>query len=122
MDFKSVTIKRTVQMEHSAKEMKSGSLEVLATPQMISWMEEASCLCLEGQLEPGFTSVGTYLNVSHDKASLIGATIYISSEISKIDDRKVCFQVIATENDEIIGKGYHERFIVNENKFIEKLK
>lgn len=122
MEFKSVTIKRTVQMEHSAKVMKSGSLEVLATPQMIAWMEEASCLCLENQLEPGCTSVGTFMNVSHDKATSIGSEILISSEISKIDDRKICFQVLAMEDDEIIGKGYHERFIVVEKKFMEKLK
>ncbi|MDD7281874.1 thioesterase family protein [Floccifex sp.] len=122
MEFKSITIERVVQEQNTAKMMKSGSLEVLATPQMISWMEEASCLCLEGQMDEGVTSVGTCINVSHDKASAVGSTIHITSEISKIDGRKVCFQVIACEGEEIIGKGYHERFLVNEQKFLEKLK
>ena len=121
MELKSITIQRCVEMEHTAKVMKSGSLEVLATPQMIAWMEEASCLCLENELEDGMTSVGTCMNVSHDKASPIGATIYITSEMVKVDGRLIGFQVLATQEGEIIGKGYHERFIVNEKRFLSKL-
>ena len=40
---KTVTIERIVERSHLASQMKSGSLDVLATPQMIAWMEEASC-------------------------------------------------------------------------------
>ncbi len=42
-----------VQPENLAVTMRSGDLEVLATPQMIAWMEEASCKitnCDEGKI------------------------------------------------------------------------
>lgn len=114
-----MVIEREVKKEHFASVMKSGSLDVLATPQMIAWMEEAACLCLE--LEEGKTSVGTCMNVSHDKASKLGDIIQITAEMIEIDGRKIKFQVIALHDGEIIGKGYHERFIVDEAKFMAKL-
>ena len=57
MEQKTIKIERVVEKQHLASIMKSGSLDVLATPQMIAWMEEAACFCLE--LEEGKTSVGT---------------------------------------------------------------
>ncbi len=119
MELKSVTIERKVSKEHFASAMKSGSLDVLATPQMIAWMEEAACLCLN--LEEGKTSVGTCMNVTHDKASPFGAVISITAEMVEVDGRKIKYQVIAQENGEIIGKGYHERFIVDIEKFLSKI-
>ena len=98
--------------------MKSGSLEVLATPQMIAWMEEASCQLLE--LEPGMTSVGTRMNVSHDKASPVGAAIEIKSTLVQQENRKLVFYVEAYQEGVCIGKGDHERFIVNSEKFLKR--
>ena len=46
MEQKTIKIERVVEKQHLASIMKSGSLDVLATPQMIAWMEEAACLCL----------------------------------------------------------------------------
>lgn len=56
-------IERVVEESGLASSMKSGSLEVLATPQMVAWMEEAACLCLK--LDEDITSVGTKIDVSH---------------------------------------------------------
>ena len=72
MELKTIRIQRVVEQQNLASVMKSGSLDVLATPQMIAWMEEAACLCLD--LEEGKTSVGISMNVSHDMASPLGAT------------------------------------------------
>lgn len=118
MEQKTVKIERFVQKENLASVMKSGSLDVLATPQMIAWMEEASCLCLE--LDEGQTSVGTRMNVSHDLASPLGATIVIQSTLVNVEGRKLSFEVEAFMNNQSIGKGSHERFIVNAQKFIDK--
>lgn len=117
---KSVTITRTVEPIHLASQMKSGSLDVLATPQMVAWMEEASCLLVE--LEEGMTSVGTMLNITHDKASPLGATIEIQSTLIEQDGRKLVFFVEAFQDKVRIGKGNHERFIVNAEKFMKKTK
>ncbi len=116
--MKLIEIERIVEEKHLAVNMKSGSLEVLATPQMIAWMEEAACLCLE--LEEGYTSVGTLMQVSHDKASPKGAIIRICAHLIKEEGRKYCFKVSAYQGEACIGKGVHERFVVNAKRFIEK--
>ena len=116
--MKTVQIKRVVERENLAITMKSGSLEVLATPQMIAWMEEAACLCLD--LEEGKTSVGTKMNVSHDKASPLGALITIEARLINQEGRKLVYEVQAFEGESCIGKGEHERFIVDAQRFIEK--
>lgn len=118
MEQKNVTIKRVVEKQHLASVMKSGSLDVLATPQMIAWMEEAACLCLD--LEEGKTSVGTLMNVSHDMASPLGSVIEIHATLLEQDNRKLVFEVQAFQNDKSIGKGRHERFIVDAKKFLDK--
>ena len=83
-------IERVVEESGLASSMKSGSLEVLATPQMVAWMEEAACLCLK--LDEDITSVGTKIDVSHVKASPLGATIRIVATITNVEnDKKFSF-------------------------------
>ena len=87
MELKTIRIQRVVEQQNLASVMKSGSLDVLATPQMIAWMEEAACLCLD--LDQGKTSVGISMNVSHDMASPLGATITIEAKMVNVDGRKI---------------------------------
>ena len=51
-----------VNESNTAKTMKSGTLNVFATPAMIALMEEAAYKSIEGELEEGQGSVGTYMN------------------------------------------------------------
>ncbi len=119
MELKSVTIERIVEASHMASVMKSGSLEVLATPQMIAWMEEAACLCLE--LDSSQTSVGISMQTSHDAPSALGAKISITATMTEVNGRKVSYDVEAKEGQKSIGKGKHVRFIVDAEKFLSKV-
>lgn len=118
MELKTIRIQRVVEKQNLASVMKSGSLDVLATPQMIAWMEEAACRCLE--LEEGKTSVGISMNVSHDMASPLGATITIEAKMVNVDGRKIDYEVQAFQDGKSIGKGVHSRFVVDAQKFIDK--
>ena len=113
MELKTIRIQRVVEKQNLASVMKSGSLDVLATPQMIAWMEEAACLCLE--LEEGKTSVGISMNVSHDMAR-----ITIEAKMVNVDGRKIDYEVQAFQDGKSIGKGVHSRFVVDAQKFIDK--
>ena len=119
MNAEKVVITKTVKEQDLAVNVKSGSLEVLATPVMIAWMEEAACMALE--LEKEMTSVGILMNVSHDLASPLGAVIEICADPVKIEGRKIHFEVSASMNGKSISKGIHERFTVNAEKFISKV-
>lgn len=110
---------RTVREENLAVSMKSGSLPVLATPQMIAWMEEAACLL--APLQEGQTSVGILMNVTHDAPSPLGAEIRITAELTEVQGRILTYRVAAFCENTCIGKGEHKRAIVNAARFMEKL-
>lgn len=99
----------------------SGSLLVLATPRMIALMEEAAMKCVADSLSASDTTVGTLMNVSHVKASPMGADIRAVAELTAVDGRKLSFSVKAYQGETLIGEGTHERFVVNIERFMSKL-
>ena len=66
------------------------------------------------------TTVGTLVNVQHLSATPVGMTVTASCELTEIDNRRLVFTVEAKDERGIIGKGTHERFIVNSQKFMDK--
>jgi len=111
---------RTVEPQYTAASMKSGLLEVLATPIMIAWMEECCMECVQSQLEEGFGTVGTLVNVTHEAPTPVQGEVTISCFLRQVDGRRLVFAVEASDKGGIIGRGSHERFIVNGAKFQEK--
>ena len=87
---------------------------------MIALIEKAACKALEGQLEDGQTTVGTKLDVAHVAATPVGMNVTAEAVLTEIDNRRLVFEVVARDEKDIIGKGIHERFIVNAEKFTAK--
>ena len=106
--------------ETTALEMKSGSLKVLATPIMMCLMEQAAAELVECNLPDDLTSVGISVNISHKAPTPIGLNVRADAVITKIDGRKITFEVKAFDGVDEIGSGTHERFIVNKEKFQAK--
>lgn len=112
----------TVNSSNTAIAAGSGSLPVFGTPFMIAIMEKATCGAVAEFLEDGETTVGTSINVSHSKASGIGAVITARAEVSEIDGRKITFKVSAVDNTgSMIGSGAIERFVVLSDKFMKRV-
>lgn len=114
------TVTFTVGTERLASRMGSGDLDVLATPAMVAEMERAACTLLARFLEPGQTSVGTAMNVSHTSATPSGMTAEASAEIVAAEGRRVDFAVSARDAAGEIGRGTHSRFIVDAARFQQK--
>ena len=115
-------IDRVVTENDTAAKAASGSVEVLATPVMIAWMEEASLRLAQKELEEGFTTVGTEVNIKHLKGTLVGKTVKIVSVLKEIDRKRLVFDVEVLEDGIAVGTGSHTRFIIDTTKFYEKLK
>jgi fluoroacetyl-CoA thioesterase len=105
---------------NTAEAMGSGSLSVFATPAMVAAMEAASVACVSGQLEKGMTTVGTRLSIEHIAATPIGVDVTATATLAEVDGRRLVFEVTAEDTKGVIGKGEHERFIVEEKRFLEK--
>ncbi len=113
-------ITEKVTDKNTAKTMKSGELNVYATPAMIALMEQAAYTSVADELEEGQGSVGTLMNVKHISATPVGMEVTAKSELVEIDGRRLVFQVEAFDERGKIGEGEHERFIVNNVKFQQK--
>ena len=110
-----------VSEDNTALKLGSGDMEVFATPAMIALMENAAMNAVASSLDEGATTVGTMMRSSHVKASAVGATITAEAELIAADGRRLTFAVKAWDEQGIIGEGEHERFIVDRERFLNKL-
>lgn len=109
-----------VTASNTAETIKSGTLPVYATPAMTALMEQAAAELIEDLLPDGWTSVGISMNIAHLAASPVGSEISATAKITAIDGRKISYEVVASDSAGPIGKGTHERFIVDKDKFLQK--
>ena len=109
-----------VTEEKTAKAMGSGELNVFATPAMIALMENTAYKSVAEFLEPGQGTVGTLMNVSHVAATPMGMQITCETKLVEIDRRRFVFEVKASDEKGLIGEGTHERFIVDNAKFMAR--
>lgn len=103
-----------------ATNVGSGKVKVFATPMMIALMEKAAVLSIEPFLEPGQSSVGISINVTHCSATPMGMSVWAETEVTGIDRRRVTFSVKAYDEHGLIGEGTHDRFIIDVEKFQSK--
>ena len=115
-----LTLTTTVTEDKTARLMGSGTLDVFATPAMIALMEETAYKSVQNALDEGMGSVGTYLDVKHLAATPLGMTVTCEAELCEIDNRRLVFTVKAYDEVGVIGEGRHERFIVQNEKFMAK--
>ena len=101
----------------TAPHVGSGKIKVLATPVMVSMMEEAALHAVEGLLPEGHQTVGIRLDISHVAATPVGMRVRAHAELTKVDGRKLTFRVSAEDEKEPIGEGVHERIVVNVARF-----
>ena len=101
----------------TAPHVGSGKVKVLATPVMVSLMEEAALNAVEGLLPPGHQTVGTRLEITHVAATPVGLRVKASAEVTRVEGRRITFRVWAEDEVERIGEGTHERIVVEVARF-----
>lgn len=104
----------------TARAVGSGTLEVLATPVMIAGMEKAAWTAVAGALPEGSSTVGTRMEVSHSSATPVGMTVTCRAELLEAEGRRLVFRVTASDEAGPIGEGTHERFLVQDERFLKK--
>lgn len=114
-------VETVVNDGNTAKFVGSGALDVFATPNMIGLMEQAAQASVAPYLEEGQGTVGTRIEVSHDAATPLGMKVWAESELIEIDRRRLVFEVKAYDEAGLIGQGRHERFIIQNEKFLAKV-
>jgi len=108
--------------EHLANRFKDAMLPpVLATPIMVLVMENAALNAVRAYLEPGESALGTSVDVRHLAATPVGQHVTAEAEVTELDGRRIVFAVTAHDEVEEIGRGIHERMVVDLSRLTQRL-
>lgn len=94
---------------------------VFATAYMVGFVEAT---CIEGMkpfLGASQGSVGVHVDMSHDAATPVGMTVTAEVELVSIEGRRLRFKVECRDGKDVIGTGFHERFVIDVPKFIARV-
>lgn len=109
-----------VTEDNSASALGSGLLEVFATPAMAALIEKTAWMSVDPYMNDGEGTVGTVLNIKHLAATPVGMTVWCESELVEVEGRRLLFHVDVYDEKGKVGEGEHERFVINNEKFMIK--
>ena len=121
----SATIRVIEQMAVPAQgRMMGGTVTmppVFATANMIAFVEWTCVAALAPYLAPHQRTVGTRVEMTHTAATPIGMAVTAEIELIEIDGRRLRFKVACHDEKEPIGDGFHERMLVDHDRFMARL-
>ena len=94
---------------------------VFATAFMVAFVEDTCVAALQPHLSAGQRTVGTHVNVSHNAATPIGMQAHCAVELVEVEGRRLKFKVTCSDDKGSIGEGFHERFIIDLERFLARL-
>lgn len=112
--------------DDTAIALGSGDVPVLATPRVLAWLEAATVAALSPALEPGSTSVGSRVELTHERPTPVGATVVARAEVIYVDGRLVRFSAVAEHttpggNTALVASAEITRVIVDRERFVARL-
>jgi fluoroacetyl-CoA thioesterase len=111
-----------VAPEHLANRFKDATLPpVLATPIMVMAMENAALNAVRAYLAPGESALGTVVDIRHLAATPVGQQVTADAEVIEVDGRRIVFAVTARDEVEEIGRGTHERMVIDLGRLTKRL-
>jgi predicted thioesterase len=115
-------LEHTVTDADIASHWGSGLVPVYSTPALVGLMENAAVNALIGHLAPGQTTVGARMDVRHLAATPVGMQVRARAELTAVEGRKLVFTIQAWDAVELIGEAGHERFVIDEARFLVRIK
>lgn len=112
-----ISKEKTVPYVYPESDLFREMPEVFATAFMVGFMEWACMEALRPYLEEGERTLGTMINITHQAATPPGMTVTAHVKCLEVDGKRTLWEIEARDEVEIIGKGTHERFTVNNDKF-----
>ncbi|MDD2273647.1 MAG: thioesterase family protein [Desulfuromonadaceae bacterium] len=112
-----VSKEKTVPRVYPESDLFREMPEVFATAFMVGFMEWACMEALRPYLEEGERTLGTMINITHQAATPPGMQVTAHVKCLEVDGKRTLWEIEARDEVEMIGKGTHERFTVNNEKF-----
>jgi len=94
---------------------------VFATAFMVGFVEATCIAALKPFLGERRQTVGTRVDISHSAATPVGMSVSAEVELVEVSGRRLRFKVTCRDDAEVVGEGYHERFIIDRDRFLARV-
>ncbi len=112
--------KLVVTHDDTAIALRSGEVEVLATPRVIALVEEAAMAAVSDQLPADQTTVGMRVQIDHLTPTSVGSSVAAEATLEKIEGRRLTFTVSVSDQCGLVAAGKVTRVVVVTERFLDK--
>ncbi len=95
---------------------------VLATPWLIWFLEHAARQAVLPFLEPGESTVGTYVEVRHTAPTPVGQAVTCRARVVQAEGTAVSFQLEAHDGQELVARGFHRLAVIRVDRFAQRVR
>ena len=113
-------VELTVTDADTAQALGSGDVPVLGTPRVLALAEAATDAATAARLDVGTTTVGTRVELDHRVPTPVGRTVVAEATLSKVDGRRLLFEIRVRDGETVVADGRVERVVVDRHRFVEK--
>lgn len=118
---RSYSLQSRVEEWMTAEKAGNPGVDVLSTSMLVQLIENAAIHCIQPVLQDGTVSLGTHIDIEHQKPVPVGFMVRIEVEVVALDGPRISFAVHAFDEQEAVAEGTHERYVIDKAKFIAKL-
>lgn len=109
-----------VAVKDCADTLGSGDVPVLGTPALLALAEAACVSAIADDLPDGQTSVGQWAEIDHEAPTPVGREVNAQATLVGHHGRRLEFQVIVRQDDDIVARVRHRRVLVDRDRFLAK--
>jgi predicted thioesterase len=84
-------------------------------------MERTSHRLIAQHLPAGYSSVGTAVDMRHLAPTPFGGKVRVRAEVTSVEGTKITLNVQAWDEVELVGTCNHQRFIIDEARFLKRV-
>jgi len=110
-----------VAPEHFASRIVDGTPEVFSTPALGALVEKTAAEWLHGFTGDGETSVGSQITINHTAATPEGKRVTVTVRVEAAEHPRYDFSWTAADEAEDVGHGTHQRFVLDEARFLSRV-
>ena len=118
---RSHSLQTRVEEWMTAAKTGNKGVDVLSTSMLVQLVENAAIACLEPALAPAQVTLGTHIDLKHHKPVPVGFIVRTEVEVVMLDGPRVSFAFHVFDEQEPVAEGTHERYIIDQAEFLEKL-
>jgi fluoroacetyl-CoA thioesterase len=116
----SALVSLSVTESDTAPAMRTGQVEVLATPRLVALCEEACCAAVSTALSPPQTTVGVRVQLDHLAPVRVGGKVTAEATLERVEGRRLVFTVSASDDAGLVAAGRMTRVVVDTEAFLAK--